>query len=426
MFQTKFSFPGGIKPRDNKNRTLGSPIETLPTPKEVIVHFHQLTPSGTLATPLIKPKDKVKKGEKIGESSGKISSPVHSPISGVVKAITELCHPALGKRSLACVIEWDGEEGDFLPLSFSEPLEAIKEAGIIGLGGAGFPTAIKLNPLQPVETLIINGCECEPYLTGDARTMIEHPNEVLEGARIMAEILKAGSILIALEENNKLAIKRLREVIGEREKVIVMKTKYPGGSEKQLVLAILKREIPKGKLPYEIGVSVQNVQTSFAVYEAVKKRKPLFERVLTVSGDGVAKPKNLRVPIGTKIRDIIEYCGGYKGEVGKIVLGGPLMGLAIPDDSYPILKNVTGVLVFSREREDGSRECIRCGRCVSVCPMGLLPTNLYHHIRKSDWTNAQKEGVLDCIECGSCAYSCPAKISLVENFKMAKVKISTN
>ncbi len=422
MFRSLLSFSGGITPKENKQWTESLPIETPPVPKMVIIHLSQHT--GVPSVPIVSPGDKVKKGQKIGEAGGKISVPTHSSISGVVKEIKEFLHPVTRKRSLAAVIESDGEDSPFEnDFSHLTPLKIIEEAGIVGLGGAGFPTHIKLAPPKPVNTLIINGCECEPYLTGDARVMVEYPSLVLEGAIIMAEILKANSLIIAIESSKKEAIRRMREVIGGKAQLVVTEKKYPMGSEKQLVAACLKREIPAGKLPYEIGVSVQNCQTALAVHNAVRENKPLLERVITCSGDGIKQPKNLRVRIGTPIRDIIEYCGGYNGEVKRIILGGPLMGKALFSPSLPIIKTTTGILLFRTLSEEEERECIRCARCVSVCPMRLLPTVLYHQIIKRDWEGAKREGVEDCIECGSCAYACPAKIRLVESFRIAKTRV---
>ncbi|MEO0098617.1 MAG: electron transport complex subunit RsxC [candidate division WOR-3 bacterium] len=425
MFGKRFTFPGGIKPKSYKELTKNCPIETLPEPKSVLVFFHQVIPTGSSAVPIVKPGDKVKKGEKIGAGEGKISSPVHSPISGIVREIKEFPHPVLGRKSLGCLIEnlGDGETA-LLPENLS-PWEKIKEAGIVGMGGAAFPTYLKLNPPKPVDTLIINGCECEPYLTGDFRVMVEYPEEVLLGAKVMAEILKAKKVIIAIEEDRKEAIESIGSKIKSQNseikfQLVISHAKYPLGGEKQLIKATLKREVPSGKIPYEVGVCVQNVQTTFAVYEAVYCNKPLYERVVTVSGDGINKPKNLRVKIGTEIKEIIDFCGGMKDSVEKIIFGGPLMGIAVPSPSTPTLKATTGILLFTRKKEEPARDCIRCGRCVSVCPMHLLPSILYQMIKNEEFAKAKEEGLLDCIECGCCAYTCPAKIGLVESFKMAK------
>ncbi|MEO0050248.1 MAG: electron transport complex subunit RsxC, partial [candidate division WOR-3 bacterium] len=306
-------------------------------------------------------------------------------------------------------------------------ISAVKQAGIVGLGGAAFPTFFKMSPPKdkPIDTLIINGCECEPCLTADHRLMLEKPNEIVEGAGFIAQALGVKNVYIAIEDNKPDAILVMREAADRAGfNVVRLKTKYPQGAEKQLIKACLNREVPSGGLPFEVGCIVQNVGTAYAVREAVLFNRPLFERVVTVTGAGVKEPKNLLVRIGTPIRNLIDFCGGYNGEPKKIIMGGPMMGIALGSDQVPVLKGTSGVLIFNQVKEEKEQDCIRCGRCIEACPMGLSPTRLNYHIKAKRFAAAKSDHLLDCIECGCCAYVCPAKIRLVHNFKFGKAEIA--
>ncbi len=429
------TFKGGVHPPEWKHLTTHKKIEKMPPPKEVIIPLSQHT--GTPATPLLSPKDKVKVGTKIGEIAGKISVPVHSSVSGVIKDLIYYPHPALPKPVLSYVIENDGEDTldesikerkNYLSLSKEELLEIIKDAGIVGLGGAAFPTHIKLSPppSYKIDTIIINGAECEPFLTADDRLMQERPQDIIEGAKIIAKILGVENVIFAIEENKPNAIKEMEKTVKDFKaaKIVILKTKYPQGAEKQLIKAILNREVPRGGLPFMIGVVVQNVGTAVSIYEAVRFNKPLYERVITVTGDGVKEPKNLIVRIGTKIKDVISYAGGYNGGASRIIAGGPMMGIAQTSDETVIVKGTSGIVVLKdagKVYPEGP--CIRCASCVDVCPMGLVPTELVRYAQTDRLDLAEKWGILDCMECGSCAYVCPSHIKIVQWIKYAKNEI---
>ncbi len=425
-------FRGGIHPREHKAATEHKPIEVPPLPPRVFIPLAQHT--GAPSRPVVKPGDRVTTGTVIGEQDGKISVPTHASLSGTVAEIKELPHPLTGKLTTTVIIESDGldtlsdtiRERDIARLSPQEIIEAIRQAGVVGLGGAAFPTFFKLSPPQdkPIDTLIINGCECEPFLTADHRLMLEAPDEIVDGTLIIARALGVKRIIIAIEDNKPDAITAIQEASAGKEITVkALKTKYPQGAEKQLIKACLNREVPSGGLPADVGCIVQNVGTAVAVREAVRFNRPLYERVVTVTGPGVQEPKNLRVRIGTPLRHLIDFCGGYQGTPAKIVMGGPMMGIALANDSAPTLKGTSGILVFNSASEPEERDCIRCGRCIQACPMGLSPTRLNYHIRAGRLTAARADHLFDCIECGCCAYVCPAKIRLVHNFKYAKAEL---
>ncbi len=430
----KYTFKGGVHPDDRKNLSSGQAIEIMPPPKIAYIPVQQHI--GAPATILVKPGDEVKKGQLIAQASGVVSANIHSSINGIVKKIENLNTP-IGRKSQTIIIERNDEsETDFDEqhienLDKKYIIEKIKEAGIVGLGGATFPTHVKLSPPpgKSIDTLIINGAECEPYLTCDYRIMIEKTEDFLKGVMLLKTALEVDNVYIGIEKNKPDAIHKLTEATANLPiKVIGLEVKYPQGAEKQLIYAILKKEVPSGGLPLDVGVVVQNVGTAYAIYEAIYKNKNLYERVLTVSGEGIKNPKNLLVRIGTPIAEVIEYCGGLKDDTIKVINGGPMMGIAIFDLNVPVIKGTSGILALTKEQTAIYEEhnCISCGRCVDVCPMNLVPTMIMKNIKKDFTEETEKYGAMDCIECGSCAYVCPAKINLVHYIRLAKSTIIAN
>ncbi|MDP1853605.1 MAG: electron transport complex subunit RsxC [Candidatus Omnitrophota bacterium] len=380
----------------------------------------------------VKVGDTVKTGQRLAVADSGLFSPVHASISGKVRAIADYLHPVLG-MSKAIAIERDlsiseeilvrRSEEEASALSIEELKRMIQEAGIVGMGGAAFPAYVKLSPPKPVDSFILNGAECEPYLTADSRLMIEETDGILKGVAIIAKILNVKNIYIAIEDNKPEAIKQFT-VHSSQFTVKVLKTKYPQGAEKQLIDSVLRRKVPPGKLPFDVGVVVHNVATAFAIYEAIYKYKPLFERVVTVTGSILENPANLRVRIGTPIAKLIESCGPLKKEPKKIIMGGPMMGLAQFSQDVPVIKGTGGILLLGEDEIEVAEEeaCLRCGECIKNCPMGLTPALISVAVAKEKWGLAKEYGALDCIECGLCAYNCPANRNIVQGIKQVKAK----
>ncbi len=428
------TFRGGVHAPDRKEATRDKPIEVLPAPARVVIPLQQHT--GAPCEALVKEGDLVSLGQKIGESKSFVSAPVHASIAGKVTAVQALPHPVLPKPVLSVVIEaeagaagspagWSAAAGGWQALDNEEIKKRIREAGVVGLGGAAFPTHVKLSPSaeKPIDALILNGVECEPYLTNDHRLMLERGEEILEGARIVHE--GAGRAPGLPRHRGQQAGRHPSHVRswppGAGVEVVGLKVKYPQGAEKQLIKAVLGREVPSGGLPFDVGVVVQNVGTVLAVLEAVARGKPLIERVLTVGGDGVAEPKNLLVRIGTSFAEVLAACGGtpLNGEA-KVLMGGPMMGIAQYSLEVPVVKGTSGILVFRRGRQEKETPCIKCGRCVEVCPMYLMPIRIADYAEMDNFASASEYGVKDCIECGACAFVCDTKRPLVHLVKYAK------
>lgn len=428
-------FKGGIHPPDKKALSADKPVAETKQPRRVVVPLSQHL--GAPCKPVVAVNQEVKKGELIGEPTGFVSAPVHSSVSGKVISIGEFPN-AMGRMVTSIVIENDGREEwtllkdnpDYMKLSPEELKEKIKNAGIVGMGGAAFPTVVKLSPPKEkaIDTLIINGSECEPYLTGDYRLMIEHPKEILEGLRILMKILGVTKGFAGIEDNKPAAIKSMKEAASGLEGIEIrpLHTRYPQGAEKMLIKAVTGREVPPRALPMDVKVVVQNTGTANAIFEAVRYGKPLIDRVVTVSGEGINEPKNLFVKTGTLISHLIGECGGLKEEGVKVLAGGPMMGFAISSLDIPVTKGTSGIVALT-EREIAHAEsfgpCIRCGRCIDACPMGLMPSMLSVYAEKGFYEGAKEYNLFDCFECGCCTYVCPSKRPIVQLVRLAKSQV---
>ncbi|MCX7845166.1 MAG: electron transport complex subunit RsxC [Dictyoglomaceae bacterium] len=426
------TFRGGVHPPTKKDLTKSSPITSISLPERLFIPTQQHT--GAPAQPLIKVKDHVFKGQKIGDVQSFVTAPIHAPTSGTVRKIGFHPHPT-GRPVLTIEIESDGKDELFpeiFPTSWEnlspdEIRKRIREAGIVGLGGAAFPTHVKITPPpeKKIDTVILNGAECEPYLTIDYRLMLEKAELIIEGLQILMYVLGAKKGIIAIEDNKKDAEEILKKYLKKDMEIIFLQTKYPQGSEKQLIKAILGREVPSGGLPLDVGVVVNNVGTACAIAEHFKTGLPLISRGVTITGEGIKKPKNLDVLIGTPVFKLIEECGGFSDTPGKVIFGGPMMGVTIYSLATPIVKGTSGVLVFPRSfiKNHEPLSCVRCGRCLDVCPMNLSPTVIAEYSRLKKMDLAEKEGALDCMECGSCSYICPSRRPLVQWIRIAKSEI---
>ena len=437
MNESLLTFPkGGIHPPDEKALSQDCAVEVMPTPEEVEILLHQHF--GAPCKPLVKKKDHIEEGDLIGEVEKGLGANLHASVSGTVKGLGFSAHP-LSVKAPSVLLQTDPEAAPktypTLPwedLPSQQLLEKIKAAGIVGIGGAGFPTHVKLSPPPEakVDTLILNGAECEPYLTTDHRLMIEHPHQVIEGARIILRILGINECHVGIESNKPDAIKAMKDAVSEikdndaRILIDPVMVKYPQGSEKQLIESITNRRVPGFGLPFDVGVIVQNVGTAKAIYDAVVHEKPLYEKIVTISGRGINRPANLLVKIGTRVSDIVSYLGGVKPELSKIVMGGPMMGFAVSTMDIPVTKTTSGVL-FLTDAEINSKphgQCIRCGWCLNVCPMGLSPNEIGIYVEAGRADETSQFGVFECFECGCCAYTCPAKRPLVQFIRLAKMK----
>jgi electron transport complex protein RnfC len=425
------SFFGGIHPKDAKKSSSSTPIQHLSAPETLVVPL--LQHAGLEAKPVVAKGDEVLKGQVIAEAHGAISAPVHSPVSGKVLAIEPRAHQS-GHSITAIVIENDGNDAwvernghsDPIQLDAKTIIERISEAGVVGMGGAGFPTALKLVPPKGItlDYLIINGCECDPYSTSDARLLIEYPEDIILGAQLMAKASGARKIVIALAETASEAYAALKEKAGSIE-IVTMPSKYPGGGEKQVIQCVTGREVPSGGMPHQVGALVQNVATAWTVARALRDGEPSISRVVTVTGGSVAQPQNLMVPMGASLEDLIQATGGFSQRPGKVVMGGAMMGGAQFDLQTPVIKTTTCVLAFSEaeSRTPDATPCIKCARCVDVCPAQLLPLKLEAFGMNERFDDAREFGALDCIECGACDFICPAKRPLLQYIRFAKMEI---
>lgn len=433
-------FPGGLRLESRKGLSTGRPIARLPLPGRLTLPLSQHI--GITATPLVKPGERVYKGQMIAAAEGYISAPVHASSSGTVVEVAEFPVPHPSGLSAPCiVIDTDGRDewlptlaavDDALQRDPAELRNLIRNAGIVGLGGAGFPAAVKLNTglTHEIDLLVLNGAECEPYISCDDMLMRERPEEVIAGLRILRHVLNAAQCVIGVEDNKPEAIQSLRAALAqgpdEGIEVVAVPTRYPAGGEKQLIQVLTGLEVPSQGLPADLGILCHNVGTAAAVYQAIALGRPLVSRIVTVTGDGVAEPRNLEVPIGTPIAKLIEYCGGYTPQVQRLLMGGPMMGIALPSDTLPVIKTCNCILAATAAdlpEPTPQLPCIRCGECAVACPARLLPQQLYWHAHARDLDAVQEYDLFDCIECGCCAQVCPSHIPLVQYFRYAKTEI---
>ena len=418
---------GGVHPSERKEYTEHIALERFPDPEVVVIPLSMH--AGAPANPVVQVGDTVKVGQKIGEAAAFISSPIHSSVIGTVIAIENHGHATRGE-CLSVVIKSDGKNTldesvkphkDLESLTPDEIVEIVREAGIVGMGGAGFPTAVKLKPAKPVDTILLNGCECEPLLTADHRVLLEFADDVIFGLKAILKAVGAEKGVIVIEDNKPDAIALLEEKTAECSniEVVVAKTKYPQGAEKMLIKRVTGRKVPSGGLPADVGCVVSNISTTKAIADAIKTGMPLVERVVTVTGERLKKPGNYIVKIGTNTKDLIDYCGGTIGDDITIKAGGPMMGFVLSDTNVPIMKGSNGIIAVDTDHTV-EQPCIKCGRCADVCPMELSPLYYAKYADEENWQGMKDKNVMDCIECRCCEYICSSKIPLVSKIKTGK------
>ena len=422
---------GGVHPSEHKEFSEHLALQRFPEPKTVVIQMSQHL--GAPANPIVQVGDKVKVGQKIGEAAGFISAPVHSSVSGTVVAIEPRMHATRGCEMTAVVIESDGKNElhesvkphkSYEELTPDEIIEIIKEAGIVGMGGAGFPTCVKLKPAKPVDTILLNGCECEPMLTADHRVLLEFADDIIYGLKAILKTTGAEKGLIVIEDNKPDAIEHLQAKVADIDNidVFVAKTKYPQGAEKTLIKRVMGRIVPNGGLPADVGVVVSNISTVKAISDAIQKGMPLIERVATVTGPKIKNPGNFIVKIGTNVKELIDYCGGTTEEDVLIKMGGPMMGFALDDLNVPMMKGSNGIIAIDTD-ETEPVACIKCGRCVDVCPMELFPLYFAKYADEQNWQGMKDMNVMNCVECRCCEFICSSKIPLVSKIKAGKLAV---
>ena len=428
------TFRGGIHPPYNKELAATKAIEDISLPAEVVIPLSQHI--GAPNAPTVKVGDRVEVGQKIGSTDAFVSAPVHSSVSGTVKAIEP--RPVFsGKMVESVVITVDpnqstpfGTVKDVSALTGDQIREVAKEAGLVGLGGATFPASVKMTPPKErkIDTVIINGCECEPYLTCDHRLMVEQGKELVGGLKLLMRAVGAEKGIIGIEANKMDAVDLMSSIVSKEPdvEVVVLEVKYPEGAEKMLIDAVTGRRVPPGKLPSEVGVLVQNVGTAVALYEAASTGKPVIERVLTITGPAALKPGNVKVKVGTPISHVIEQHGGMSPDTVRVVMGGPMTGFAQKDLNVPVVKGTSGILLLDSETvaSGEERDCVSCDRCIEVCPMFLVPNFIAKYARRGKWELADKYGARDCFECGCCSYVCPAKIPHIAYVRKTKAELA--
>ncbi|QNO16583.1 electron transport complex subunit RsxC [Alkalicella caledoniensis] len=426
MFLEKRSFKGGIHPLYNKELSQGKAIEVMGEPKKVTLPLQQHI--GAPCQPIVEKGQDVVVGQKIAESDKFVSAPIHSSITGKVVEVTEKHIVIEGEQNSKFEVK---NVRDIDSLTPEEIRSIVKEAGLVGMGGAAFPTHVKLSAPEgkKFDTILLNGAECEPYLTIDHRIMIEQPEKIVYGLRALLKATGAQKGYIGIELNKPDAIEALRKASEAYDNIEVatLEVKYPQGGEKQLIKAILDKEVPVGGLPVDVGALVNNVYTAAAIYEAIKEDKPLFERGVTITGKGVVEPKNLLVKVGTTFKEVLEQCGGLKENAAKIISGGPMMGRAVANLDEIVTKGTSGILVLTEDEVELVEEktCIKCARCVDACPMYLMPNYLAAYSRKSMHDDAQEYHLFNCIECGCCSFVCPSRIPLVHLIRQGKWEINS-
>lgn len=433
------TFPGGVHPPEEKELSEHCAFERMPAPSMVILPLSQHL--GKQASPLVEKRAVVAEGQVVAEADGFISAPVHSPITGAVKSIGRESHSSGYARDAMVIVPAEPKEGESLPepqrlpaldpatVSVADIRTRVKEAGIVGQGGAAFPTFVKLTPPEgkTIDTVILNGCECEPYLTRDDRFMIERPEAIVSGLQLIMRALGVSKGVVGIENNKPQAIASMESAVAGQSGISVcaLQTKYPQGAEKMLIKAVNGREVPPGKLPLDVGVVIQNIGTAVAIHDAVAHGEPSVTAALTVTGRGIRTPKNLIVPVGTPLSEVIAFCGGLTEDAAKVIVGGPMMGVAQHDLGAPVMKATSGIVVLTQDevRRQEETACLRCGKCIDACPLHLLPTRLARLSQLGMIEDAERLNIMTCMECGSCAYTCPANIPLVQWLRLGKQRV---